>query len=109
MPTEHEALSKWDSVSQMLKNVSISTTPSMKLKAIVGAASELYRIQNSDAGAADCPAKANQLVPKDLGADDFLTIFIFCVMRAEMERPSALCKSCRNVKTCVFLPRSMFC
>ena len=88
----HGALSKWDSVSDLLKNVSRSTLPSSKLRAIVDAAGELYRIQKSEAGDASC--HANQLESKDLGADDFLPIFIFCVMRAEMERPSALCKFC---------------
>ena len=27
------------------------------------------------------------------GADDFLPIFIFCVVKAEIERPCALCKA----------------
>ena len=107
IPNEHEALSKWDSVSRHLRNVSISTTPSMKLKAIVDAAGELYRIQNSDAAASDYPAKTNQLESNGLGADDFLTIFIFCVVQAEMERPSALCKSCCHVNTCICCPLSV--
>ena len=29
---------------------------------------------------------------KALGADDFLPIFIFCFVQANIERPSALCK-----------------
>jgi len=32
-----------------------------------------------------------------LGADDFLPIFIFCVVQAEMERPCALCVLLRTL------------
>ena len=97
MPTAHGALSKWDSVSDLLKNVSRSTLPSSKLRAIVDAASELYRIQKVESRDASCHVTANGLESKDLaGADDFLPIFIFCVMRADMDRPSALCKSTKN-------------
>ena len=96
---EQEGLSKWDPVSDLLKNVSLSTLPSAKLRAIVDAASELYRlyrIENSE-GSADSLVTPNLVESKDLGADDFLPIFIFCVMRAEMERPCALCKSSQLV------------
>jgi hypothetical protein len=58
----------------------MSTLPCAKLRAIVDAAREISRLHQQEHG-------------KDLllGADDFLPIFIFCVVRAEMERPCALC------------------
>jgi hypothetical protein len=59
----------------------MSTLPCLKLRAIVEAAREISRLYASEHGER-----------KLLGADDFLPIFIFCVVRAEMERPCALCK-----------------
>jgi Vacuolar sorting protein 9 (VPS9) domain len=59
----------------------MSTLPCVKLRAIVDAAREISRLHEREHGQASL-----------LGADDFLPIFIFCVVRAEMERPCALCK-----------------
>lgn len=74
--------SHWQSVARILKQgVGMSTLPCVKLRAIVDAAreiSQLYEIEHN----------GHEL----LGADEFLPIFIFCVIRAEMERPCALSK-----------------
>ena len=59
----------------------MNTLPCAKLRAIVDAAREISRLYQHEHG-------EDHL----LGADDFLPIFIFCVVRAEMERPCALCK-----------------
>ena len=72
--------SHWQSVAQILKQgVGMSTLPCVKLRAIVDAAREISQLHKFEHG-------GEQL----LGADDFLPIFIFCVVRAEMERPCAL-------------------
>ena len=34
---------------------------------------------------------------QELGADDFLPIFIYCVIQADMERPCALCVLLRTL------------
>lgn len=59
----------------------MSTLPCAKLRAIVDAAREISLLHHQE-----------QEEDKPLGADDFLPIFIFCVVRADMERPCALCK-----------------
>ena len=41
---------------------------------------------------ATAAASDNGSTKEHLGADDFLPIFIFCVVQAQMERPCALCK-----------------
>ncbi len=61
----------------------MSTLPCVKLRAIVDAAREISRLHESEHGGQEL-----------LGADEFLPIFIFCVVRAEMERPCALSKFC---------------
>lgn len=74
--------SEWKTVADILRHgVGRSTLPGAKLRAIVLAAREISRLFKAEHGS-------------DLagGADDFLPIFIFCVVRAEMERPAALCK-----------------
>ena len=74
--------SHWQSVAQILKQgVGMSTLPSVKLRAIVDAAKEISHLHKQEHGEEAL-----------LGADEFLPIFIFCVVRAEMERPCALCK-----------------
>ena len=79
--------SHWQSVARILKQgVGMSTLPCVKLRAIVDAAREISQLHESE---------HNGL--KLLGADEFLPIFIFCVVRAEMERPCALSKSCVSV------------
>ena len=69
----------------------MSTLPCVKLQAIVEAAREISLLHDREHG--------EDVI---LGADDFLPIFIFCVVRAEMERPCALCK-CVCVCVCVYL------
>ena len=74
--------SHWQSVATILKQgVGYSTLPCAKLRAIVDAAREISRLY-----------KEEQESDTLLGADDFLPIFIYSVVRAEMERPCALCK-----------------
>jgi hypothetical protein len=82
IPAGKTSPSHWQSVSLILKRgVGMSTLPCAKLRAIVEAAREISRLHGREHG--------SDLV----GADDFLPIFIFCVVRAEMERPCALCMS----------------
>ena len=74
--------SHWQSVARILKQgVGMSTLPCVKLRAIVDAAREISQLHGREHDGYDL-----------LGADDFLPIFIFCVVRAEMERPCALSK-----------------
>jgi hypothetical protein len=82
IPEDKISPSDWQSVAQILKHgVGLSTLPCVKLRAIVEAAREISLLYEREHG--------NKQV---LGADDFLPIFIFTVVRAEMERPCALCK-----------------
>jgi hypothetical protein len=82
IPQDNVSPSNWESVAHILKTgVGMSTLPCVKLRAIVGAAREISRLHEREHG--------DGVI---LGADDFLPIFIFCVVRAEMERPCALCK-----------------
>lgn len=77
----HCSTSNWQSVSTILKQgVGMSTLPCVKLRAIVDAAREINRLYQEE-----------HHTNYPLGADDFLPIFIFCVVRADMERPCALC------------------
>lgn len=93
-----KGLSKWDPVSHLLKNVASSTLPSVKLRAIVDAASELFRLYRVASSSEDgARPVTNKREIKDLGADDFLPIFIYCVVFAEMERPVALCALLRTL------------
>jgi hypothetical protein len=67
------------------RGVGMSTLPCVKLRAIVDAAREISHLYQHEHG-------------EDLvGADDFLPIFIFCVIRADMERPCALCVLLRTL------------
>jgi len=62
----------WPIVSKILREgVGMSTLPCVKLRAIVDAAQELSRHYES--------------------ADEFLPLFIYCVIQADLERPCALC------------------
>ena len=77
---EKTSPSHWQSVARILKQgVGMSTLPCVKLRAIVDAAREISRLHERE-------HNGHEL----LGADEFLPIFIFCVVRAEMERPCAL-------------------
>lgn len=104
------------------EGVGYSTLPCAKLRAIVEAAREISLLfgnehqddDEDDGGDTVSPSdathdshekkqrsmekraanttKKKKKKKRDLGADDFLPIFIYCVVRAEMERPSALCE-----------------
>jgi hypothetical protein len=92
----------WSSVSQILyKGVGLSTLPCVKLRAIVDAAREIFRIFSEDQQSSesiDSDIQVNVVNGNGhLGADDFLPIFIYCVVQAEMERPCALCVLLRTL------------
>jgi hypothetical protein len=76
----------WSTVIQILSvGVGLSTLPCMKLRAIVDAAREIFRILHQ-------PNEKKRVKESDtIGADDLLPIFIHCVVQAEIERPCALC------------------
>ena len=80
----------WSTVTKILsEGVGLSTLPCTKLRAIVEAAREIFRIIKPT----DTKVDSNGV----LGADDFLPIFIYCVVQAEMERPCALCVLLRTL------------
>lgn len=80
IPSAHISPSHWQSVATILKEgVEMSTLPCSKLRAIVDSAREISKLYSQEHG--------NR---STLGADDFLPIFIFCVVRADIERPCAL-------------------
>lgn len=82
--------SKWESVAAILKEgVGLSTLPCVKLRAIVDAASEINRIFAGREKVLPEAEEGNE--EAYMGADEFLPIFIYCVVKAEMERPCALC------------------
>jgi len=85
----------WSSVSNILKEgVGHSTLPCAKLRAIVESAREICRLFASSSDRSErakATGDANENRGVNLGADDFLPIFIYCVVQAEMERPCALC------------------
>jgi hypothetical protein len=109
IPLDKTSPSHWQSVANILKQgVGMSTLPCAKLRAIVDAAREISKLYNQehnhaakqrherippgDDRTASDDKKEEEAAEEHLGADDFLPIFIFCVVRAEMERPCALCK-----------------
>eukprot|EP00592_Proboscia_alata_P003205 CAMPEP_0194376282 /NCGR_PEP_ID=MMETSP0174-20130528/24705_1 /TAXON_ID=216777 /ORGANISM="Proboscia alata, Strain PI-D3" /LENGTH=1046 /DNA_ID=CAMNT_0039156867 /DNA_START=85 /DNA_END=3225 /DNA_ORIENTATION=+ len=74
----HRSPTDWQIVSKILnKDVGRSTLPCAKLSAIVSAAKQIFKLHAAEHSS-------------DLGADEFLPIFIFCIVRAELERPCAL-------------------
>ena len=76
--------SNWQSVATILKRgVGMSTLPCNKLRAIVDAAREISFLYEEE------HCNDEEEFP-ELGADEFLPIFIYCVVRAEIERPCAL-------------------
>ena len=110
--------SSWFSVSRILKEgVGMSTLPCAKLRAIVEAAREISRLYateqrdsltiriSRDANDDDDDNSSTASSKDDgddehghhLGADDFLPIFIYCVVQADMERPCALCVLLRTL------------
>ena len=91
IPPDKQSPSDWSSASRILsEGVGMSTLPCAKLRAIVDSATEISRLymqeRHSSTGS-----------QKELGADDFLPIFIYCVVQAEMERPCALCVLLRTL------------
>jgi Vacuolar sorting protein 9 (VPS9) domain len=100
--TKGEKRHDWSSVSEILnEKVGLSTLPCVKLRAIVDAAREIFRIfsqQQQDQSTCVKPQSIeNKVETGHLGADDFLPIFIYCVVQAEMERPCALCVLLRTL------------
>ena len=86
----HELHHDWSSVTTILsERVGLSTLPCAKLRAIVEAACEVFRMIK--------PSESHRDPNSEFGADDFLPIFIYCVVRAEMERPCALCVLLRTL------------
>ena len=82
--------SSWSTACNILKGgVGQSTLPCVKLRAIVDAARELSLLVAS-AQEVDPGDRSDSASTMMLGADDFLPIFIYCVVKAEMERPCAL-------------------
>jgi len=110
---ELESSSNWESVSKLIKEgVGRSTLPCVKLRAILEAAKEIIRLfeeehnkgteepqdisidklpDDSDSKSALHPRQAS------LSADDFLPIFIFCIVRSKLDRPCALSKFPNNI------------
>jgi hypothetical protein len=97
IPEKNISPSDWQSVAQILKDgVEMSTLPCVKLHAIVEAAREISLLHEREHG--------QDVI---LGADDFLPIFIFSVVRADMERPCALCKSTCAVSSAILACESI--
>ncbi len=87
---QNELHHDWSSVTTILsERVGLSTLPCAKLRAIVEAACEIFRMIK--------PSESHRDANCEFGADDFLPIFIYCVVRAEMERPCALCVLLRTL------------
>ena len=108
IPPEKQSPSDWRTVSNILqRGVGRSTLPCAKLRAIVRAAKEISCLHGQEH---DCQSPTNdttdnrQNIGDDptekstFGADDFLPIFIYCVVRADMERPCALCKYLSQIR-----------
>ena len=85
IPPGKESSSGWSSASTILgEGVGLSTLPCAKLRAIVDAATEISRLFVEE-------KRITEGLTQELGADDFLPIFIYCVVHAQIERPCALC------------------
>lgn len=88
IPKEKQSPSEWRSVSCILnEGAQQSTLPCGKLRSIVHAAKEISRIYAEEHRSNKV---ANGEDSSPLGADDFLPIFIYCVVKAGVERPCAL-------------------
>lgn len=104
IPESEQSPSGWRSVSTILNDgVGRSTLPCAKLRAIVDAAKEITYIyaqehvkkpsEDTDEQLSGGDGEERAALQKStLGADDFLPIFIYSVVRADMERPCALSK-----------------
>jgi Vacuolar sorting protein 9 (VPS9) domain len=96
--TGHEDDAAWSlAASRILsERVGRSTLPCVKLRAIVDAAREISRhfAATKDRPGRDGDADGTNGTNGDpwlLGADDFLPLFMHCVVQADIERPCALC------------------
>jgi len=99
IPASEQSPSEWRSVSTILNDgVGRSTLPCAKLRAIVDAAKEITYVYSqehekpSDKKTYQSNGDGGTVQKSTLGADDFLPIFIYSVVRADMDRPCALCK-----------------
>ncbi|KAL7563209.1 hypothetical protein ACA910_014483 [Epithemia clementina (nom. ined.)] len=108
VPTVKSGPETWLSVSVILKeSVERSTLPCAKLRAIVEAAREIARIcanenetrrnSKSSGGRGSHKQAEDEESLKQLGADQFLPILIYCVVMATIERPCALCVLLRSL------------
>jgi len=98
--SNYESPSDWKTVVNILTHgVGRSTLPCNKLHAIVEAAKEISRLSVAERSrvANGISFSGGNCVEVPFGADDFLPIFIFCVVKAEIERPCALCILLRNL------------
>eukprot|EP00980_Cylindrotheca_fusiformis_P001481 scaffold345_cov134-Cylindrotheca_fusiformis.AAC.92 len=87
IPQSSFSPSHWESAAVILKRgVGNSTLPCAKLRAIVRAAREVSRLHVQE-------HEGQGLI----GADNFLPIFVFCVVKANLERPCALLTACAGV------------
>jgi hypothetical protein len=99
-PCDRQSPDCWSTVSKILsERVGGSTLPCVKLRAIVAAAREINRLFASDHTnqISDYEDETRRIEILRLGADDFLPIFIYCVVQAEIERPCALCVLLRTL------------
>lgn len=111
IPGDEQSPSGWRSVSSIMNDgIGMSTLPCAKLRAIVDAAREINRVHSKEHGKAQTKVvgsgSTNEIVPtlngdsprsSTLSADHFLPIFIYSVVNAELERPSALCVLLRTL------------
>jgi Vacuolar sorting protein 9 (VPS9) domain len=96
--TGQDAEASWSlAASRILsERVGRSTLPCVKLRAIVDAAREISRhfaaaTKDRSNGGGDDTTDGTSRDPWLLGADDFLPLFMHCVVQADIERPCALC------------------
>jgi hypothetical protein len=99
IPGSSSCPADWMTACQILKQgVGRSTLPCVKLRAIVDAAKEISQIFSHAKETFQAQAPLGQsTAPTHLGADQFLPIFIFCVVQAEIDRPCALCVLLRSL------------
>jgi hypothetical protein len=97
IPIDKTSPSHWSSVSTILKQgVRMSTLSCVKLRAmLVEAAREIEHDDVAEHAVHSSAERADDY--KHLGADDFLPIFICCVIQAEMDRLCALCVLLRTL------------
>jgi len=99
VPSMPNGSETWLSAAKILKenakilkeNVERSTLPCAKLRAIVQAAREIARICSEHKEVVSDLSDSPRQELRQLGADQFLPILIYCVVVANIERPCALC------------------